>query len=130
VSGRDIYLPDVIAGLLVLFVGMAIIGGLVYVDLTTTVTRTEYETYIHQCSALSGESRVVDAGLGMKPVGLNETHVRACENTTFAEYKQGRLRSMRSAPLNAAQWGWIGGMGVVFATIGGILLRRQVTTFD
>ncbi|OYR38294.1 MULTISPECIES: hypothetical protein [unclassified Halorubrum] len=124
---REIYWPDVVVGLGALLIGVALVGGLVYAAATTSVTREDYEAYARQCADLSEESRLVDTGLGMETVPLNESDVRACENTTLGEYRSARLQSMRSTPLNAVQRGWIGGTGVLIAAVGGHLLRRQAT---
>jgi len=122
-----VYWPDVAVGLGAVLIGVALVGGLVYAAGTTSVTRGEYEAYVQGCADLAEESRLVDAGLGMETVPLNESDVRACENTTLNEYRSARLRSMRATPLNAVQRGWIGGTGLLFAGVGGLLLRRQVT---
>lgn len=122
-----VYWPDVAAGLVALLIGAALVGGLVYAAGATSVTRADYEAYVDRCADLSEESRLVDTGLGMETVPLNESDVRACETITLGEYRDARLRSMRSTPLNAVQRGWIGGTGVLFAAVGGLLLRRQVT---
>jgi len=122
-----VYWPDVAAGLGALLIGAVLVGGLVYAAGATSVTRADHEAYVERCGDLSEESRLVDTGLGMETVPLNESDVRACENTTLGEYRDARLRSMRSTPLNAVQRGWIGGTGALFAAIGWLLLRRQVT---
>jgi hypothetical protein len=124
---RGVYWPDVAVGLGAVLIGAALVGGLVYDAGATSVTREEYEASVQSCADLSAGSRLVDTGLGTETVPLNESHVRACENATFSEYRSARLRSMRSTPLNAVQRGWIGGTGVLFAAVGGVLLRRQVT---
>ena len=122
-----VYWPDVAVGLAAVLIGAALVGGLVYAAGATSVTRADYEAYVERCGYLSEESRLVDTGLGMETGPLNESDVRACENTTLGEYRDARLRSMRATPLNAVQRGWIGGTGVLFAAVGGLLLRRQVT---
>lgn len=122
---QDIYWPDVVVGLGVVLIGVALIGGLVYAATTTSVTRNDYEAYIQSCEDLTDESRLVDTGLGMETVPLNESDVRACENTTFRQYRSARLRSMRSTPLNPVQWGWLGGTGLLFVAVGGLLLRER-----
>jgi len=63
--------------------------------------------------------------LEREEVTLNQTHVRACKNTTEAEYRQQRRQSMRQTPLGAAQWGWYGGAGIVFVVLGGVVFRRS-----
>ncbi|MFC7325840.1 hypothetical protein ACFQMF_14800 [Halorubrum rutilum] len=122
-----IHWPDVAVGLGAVLIGAALVGGLVYAAGTTSVTRADYEAYVERCGDLAGESRLVDAGLGTETVTLNESDVRGCENATLAEYRTARLRSMRSTPLNAVQRGWIGGTGLLFAGVGSLLLRRQLT---
>ena len=122
-----IHWPDLVFGLVVVSVGMAVLGGLVYVGATTSVTEAEYAAYSQNCDALAGEERLVDRGLGMETVELNGSDVRACRNATFGEYENARLRSMRAARLNAVQWGWIGGVGLLFTVFGGFVIRRQMT---
>lgn len=122
---RAVYWPDVAVALLALLIGATLLGGVAYDAATTSVARADYETYLDQCDDLSEESRLVDAGLGMETVQLNESDARACANSTFDGYRDARLRSMRSTPLNAVQRGWIGGTGGMFTAIGGILIRRQ-----
>jgi len=121
-----VHWPDVAAGLVAVLIGAALVGGLVYAAGATSVTRADHEAYVERCADRSGESRLVDTGLGMETVPLNESDVRGCENVTLAEYRNARLRSMRSTPLNAVQRGWLGGTGLLFAAVGGLLLRRQV----
>ena len=123
----ETYRPDVVVGVVAVLIGAALVGGLVYDAGATSVTRADHEAYVQGCEDLSEESRLVDTGLGMETVPLNESDVRACENTTLEEYRDARLRSMRSTPLNAVQRTWIGGTGILFAAIGWLLLRRQVT---
>jgi hypothetical protein len=123
----EVHWPDVAVGLVAVLIGAVLVGGLVYDAGTTSVTGAEYEAYVQQCADLSEGSRLVDTGLGMETVPLNESDVRTCENTTFGEYRTARLRSMRSTPLNPVQRGWIGGTGILFAAVGWLLLRRQIT---
>lgn len=115
----------VVAGVVVL-VGLGVLGGLVYADATTEVSRADYEAYTADCDALAGQTRVVEDGLGMEPVTLDDSHVAACRNATFADYREQRLRSMRSTPLNRAQWAWYGGAGLGLVVGGGLVLRRQL----
>jgi len=126
-SRRAVHWPDVAVGVLALLIGAALLGGVAYDAAAASVTRGDYETYLRQCDDLANESRLVDTGLGMETVPLNESDARACANTTFDEYRDARLRSMRSTPLNAVQRGWIGGTGVLSAAVGGLLLRRQTS---
>jgi len=122
---RAVYRPDAAVGLVAVLIGAALLGAGVYDAATTSATRGDYEAYRERCDELAGESRLVDSGLGMETVRLNESDVRACENTTFGGYREARLRSMRATPLNWTQRGWIGGTGVLFAAVGGLLVRRQ-----
>jgi len=124
---RGVYWPDVAVGLGTVLIGAALVGGLVYAAAATSVTREDHEAYVQRCADLSGESRLVDAGLGAETVPLNESDVRGCENVTFREYRNARLRSMRSTPLNAVQWGWLGGTGVLFSAVGWVVLRRHLS---
>ncbi|MFC6975390.1 hypothetical protein ACFQL1_13205 [Halomicroarcula sp. GCM10025709] len=78
----------------VVLLGLGILGGLVYVEATTTVTRADYRAYQAGCEDLANQTRLVDGGLGMEPVELNETHVQQCRNTSFDEYRAGRLQAM------------------------------------
>jgi hypothetical protein len=122
----DPYRPDLVAGLFAVLIGAAVAGGLAYAAATPSVTDADYAAYEQRCENLTEESRLVDAGLGTETVPLNETDVRACENTSFEAYERARLRSMRSTPLNAVQWGWLGGTGVAFLAIGGRLITEQI----
>jgi hypothetical protein len=108
-------------------IGAGILGGLAYVEVTTTVTRADYATFQAGCADLANQSRLTDAGLGQERVALNETHVRRCENTTFAEYRRGRLDAMDGPPLNARQWLLYGGGGLVFLVGGSGLLRQELS---
>jgi hypothetical protein len=123
----EIHWPDVAVGLGAVLIGAALVGGLVSAAGTTSVTRADYEAYVERCGDLAGESRLVDAGLGAETVPLNESDVRGCENVTFREYRNARLRSMRSTPLNAVQWGWLGGTGLLFSAVGWVVLRRHLS---
>lgn len=123
----EVHWPDVAVGLVAVLIGAVLVGGLVYDAGTTSVTGAEYEAYVQQCADLSEGSRLVDTGLGMETVPLNESDVRGCENVTFREYRNARLRSMRSTPLNAVQWGWLGGTGLLFSAVGWVVLRRHLS---
>ena len=109
----------------VTLVGVALLGGLVYADVTTAITRTDFDAYQQNCDDLAGQTRLVESGgIGMERVTLNRTHVEACKQMTFADYRHQRLQSMQSTPLNATQWAWFG-TGVVVITVVGVVLLRQ-----
>jgi len=103
--------------------GLAVLGGLVYAD-TATVTDSDYETHLDGCSELAGQTRYVEGGVGERET-LNQSDVRACLNTTFAEYRRDRVASMLAAPLNPAQWVFYGGIGLSGLALGGYVLWRQ-----
>ena len=110
----------VAAGILVL--GLAMVAGSVYVNATTTVTRAEFQEYKSGCEDLAGQSRMVDAGMGMEEVTLGESEVRRCQTIGFEEYRQDKVASMRDAPYNLRQW-------VLFLGIGGLLSFGGATIF-
>jgi hypothetical protein len=124
---RGVYRPDVAVGLVAVLIGVALVGGVAYDAGATSVTREDHAAYVDRCADLSGESRLVDAGLGAETVSLTESDVEGCENVTFREYRNARLRSMRSTPLNPVQRGWLGGTGLLFSAVGWVLLRRHVS---
>jgi hypothetical protein len=126
VTGRPRNWESVTVALGVTLLGLGILGGLVYADATTTVTRADYRAYQAGCDDLANQTRLVDGGLGMEPVELNETHVRQCRNTSFEEYRAGRLQAMDGPPLNARQWVLFGGPGLAFALGGSVLLRQEL----
>lgn len=105
--------------------GVAFLGGLGYADATATV-ESDYAAYSSNCADLANQSRLVDAGLGMKRVELNETDVRRCENSTFEEYRSARHRSFGATPLNLGQWVLFGGTGGSLALGGGVILRQEL----
>ncbi|GGO00253.1 hypothetical protein [Haloarcula pellucida] len=110
----------------VTLLGVGALAGLVYAEVTTTVTRVAYEDYRAGCADLAGETRLVDGGLGIREITLNETHVRRCENTTDEEYRQQRRQSLQTAPIGLAQWFWYGSMGALLTGGGVLLLRREL----
>ncbi|PSP94279.1 hypothetical protein BRC91_06405 [Halobacteriales archaeon QS_4_62_28] len=111
----------------VTLVGGALLGGLVYAEVTTTVTRADFDAYQQNCDDLAGQTRLVESGgIGMERVRLNQTHVDACEQMTLVDYRQQRLQSMQSTPLNAAQWAWFGTGGVVITVVGVVLLGQEL----
>jgi len=71
---------------------------------------TDYAGYSTNGGELANESRLVDAGLGMERVELNETDVQRCRNSTFEGYRESRYRSFGATPLNPGQWLLYGGM--------------------
>ncbi|WP_254279857.1 hypothetical protein [Haloarcula marina] len=114
----------VAVGLTVLGLGM--VGGITYAALTTSVTPADYEAAVRNCAELAGETRLVDGGLGMERVTLTDRHVRACENTTFEEYRRQRRQSLRTTPIGAGQFLAYGGVGVLLAGLGAVLVRQEV----
>lgn len=104
--------------------GLSAIGAIAYADTTTTM-RADYEDYSRNCDALAGQTRLVDGGLGMQSETLNETHVQACKNTSFAEYRQARYESLRTTPVNPTQWAMYGGFAGSISAVGGYILFRQ-----
>lgn len=115
----------VVAVAITLF-GVGTLGALVYADLTTAVTREEFEAYHQDCSDLVGQTRLVDGGLGMREVTLNETHVQRCENTTYEEYRRERHHSLRTPPIGLAQWLSYGTVGLLTTGGGVAVLRREL----
>lgn len=111
----------------VMLTGVGIVGGLAYVELTTSVD-AEYERFSSNCEDLDGQTRLIETGLGRETEELNESHVRACRNTTLAEFRDSRTASMRAPPLNLRQWGLYGGAGLLFLVGGAALLRQQLRT--
>lgn len=109
--------------------GAAILGGLVYADLTTSLD-SDYEAYQQACDDLPGQTQLVERGIGMETVVLNDSAARTCENTTDAQYRERRYRSMQSTPLNPKQWLWYGGAGLLFLAGSVLLLRRQVAVLE
>lgn len=125
VEVRPVRAGVVVAVAITLF-GVGTLGALVYADLTTAVTRDDFEAYRRGCDELAGQTRLVDGGLGMRETTLNETHVQRCENTTYEEYRQERHQSLRTAPIGLAQWLSYGTVGLL-ATGGGVtVLRREL----
>lgn len=119
-------------GSVVIALGLALVGfglfaGLVYADLTTTITRAEYDQYQANCDELANQSRPSDPGIGMEQVELNETAVRQCRNTTFEQYRTGRIQSVYQAPLSARQWLLFGGPALVMGAGGVALLRQELS---
>ncbi|WP_276270708.1 hypothetical protein [Haloarcula litorea] len=110
----------------VALLGLASLAGLVYADATADVSRADFAEYRGDCAALAGETRLVDAGLGWRRVTLNESHVRACRNTTYAEYRRQRTRSLRTAPFSPLQWLLYGGFAGGIAVGGAILVRQEL----
>ncbi|QIO21843.1 hypothetical protein [Haloarcula sp. JP-L23] len=118
----------VVVAAAITLLGVGTLGALAYADLTTTVTRAAYEDYHAGCADLAGQTRLVDGGLGIREITLNETHVRWCENTTYEEYRQQRRQSLRTAPIGVVQWVWFGGMGLLLTGGGALLLRRELAS--
>jgi hypothetical protein len=105
--------------------GVAFLGGLGYAEATATV-ESDYAEYSANCDDLANQSRLVDAGLCMERVELNETDVRRCENSSFTEYRSARYRSFGATPLNVGQWLLFGGLGGVLALGGSTVLRQEL----
>lgn len=108
--------------------GVSIVGMAVYADVTTTVTRDDFAEYKQNCDDLENQTRMVDAGLGMEWEQLNETHVQQCKNATYAEYRDGKRRSMSTAPLNPGQWALSLGLGLSMTGIGVVVVRQELAS--
>ena len=113
--------------LAVVVLGLGTVVTTVSVAATTTVTRADYAEYRAGCGDLAGQTRLVEDGLGMERVTLDETHVRQCRNTTYAEYRRDRLASMRRAPFDLRQWVLYLGAGLALAGLGAVLLRQELS---
>ena len=110
----------------VVLLGTGILAGLVYTDLTTTVTREEYAAFQANCDDLANGSQLVDAGVGLRREPLDESHAASCRNASFEAYRSARVRAMDRPPLNARQWGLYGGAGLAFLSGGAVLLRQEL----
>lgn len=107
-------------------VGIGSLGAITYADLTGDVTRADYEAYASNCDSLANETRLAETGLGREPRDLNRTAVQRCRNTTFAEYRQAQVESMRTTPFNPLQWLLYGGFGLAITVAGGVLLCQEL----
>jgi len=106
-------------------VGIGILGGITYANLTGEVTRAEYNEYANNCDALANETRLAETGIGREPVELNQTAVQWCQNTSYAEYRQAKVASMRTTPFNWKQWALYGGAGLIITGFGVVVLRQE-----
>jgi len=115
----------VAVGAVIVLVGVAIIGTLVYADRTSSVTRAEYDTYIQECDDLeSGPTPLGMGGAGegtQTPGGDDD-----CRNTTYAEYQEQQRTSMLAAPLHPFQWVWFGATGLAFVGFGWLILSSHL----
>lgn len=105
--------------------GTAVLTALVYTAWTTGGVEDDYREFSANCDRLANETRIEDAGVGIRRVELNQTAVAVCKNTTLADYRARRRQSFRTTPLGLGQWALYGGTGVVLMVVGGWLLGRQ-----
>jgi hypothetical protein len=114
----------VLVALGVVCLGVAILVGSGYVHASAD-TQGDYTALQGACESLDGEATLVDGGLGLRPLELNGSHVRACQNTSYEQYDAQRTASMRLAPFNLGQWALYGGAGTGISLGGLALLRRE-----
>ncbi|ERG94670.1 hypothetical protein [Haloquadratum walsbyi] len=114
---------SIIICLFIILFGVSVLIGITYANMTTT-TETNYEEFQNDCGELANSSRLVDGGVGLMRQSLNQTAVATCQSTTYTEYHQRRVQSMRTTPFNFGQWAAYGSVGGG-AIIGGLILGMR-----